>query len=249
MDRVFVTGASGFVGSAVARALAAEGNRVCALVRRTSRRDNLDLPNLEVIEGDMRDATAVARGAAGARYVFHVAADYRLWAPDPAEIIRNNTAGTRAVLRAALDAKVERIVYTSSVATLAPGAGGTPTASAVIGDIISIVNTAPGGFLQNCVCYKQLGFFPSDEVVSRFYVRLHVVDRPGVLAQLAKVFGDEGVSIQSMQQTGGGETAQLVLVLHPVREASFFAALKRIGALPVVSGTPSVIRVEGDYAG
>jgi len=126
MDRVFVTGASGFVGSAVVRALTAEGNRVCALVRRTSRRDNLDLPNLEMIEGDMRDAAAVARGAAGARYVFHVAADYRLWARDPDAIIRNNTDGTRAVLRAALDAKVERIVHTSSVATLAPGPGGTP---------------------------------------------------------------------------------------------------------------------------
>jgi dihydroflavonol-4-reductase len=126
MDRVFVTGASGFVGSAVVRALTAEGNRVCALVRSTSRRDNLDLPNLEMIEGDMRDAAAVARGAAGARYVFHVAADYRLWARDPDAIIRNNTDGTRAVLRAARDAKVERIVHTSSVATLAPGPGGTP---------------------------------------------------------------------------------------------------------------------------
>src|SRR6516164_3863607 len=121
MDRVFVTGASGFVGSAVARALAAEGYRVCALVRSTSRRDNLDLAHLEVIEGDMRDAAAVARGAAGARYVFHVAADFLLCAPHPTEIIRNNTEGTRAVVRAALDAKVERIVHTSSVATLAPG--------------------------------------------------------------------------------------------------------------------------------
>lgn len=130
-----------------------------------------------------------------------------------------------------------------------PGAGGTPTASAVIGDIISIVNTAPGGFLQNCVCYKQLGFFPNEDVVSRFYLRLHVADQPGVLAQLAKLFGDQGVSIQSMQQTGEGETAQLVLVLHPVREASFFAALEQIKALPVVRSTPSVIRVEGDYAG
>ena len=130
-----------------------------------------------------------------------------------------------------------------------PGAGGTPTASAVIGDIISIVNTAPGGYVRNCVCYKDLAFFPNDEVVSRFYLRLHVVDQPGVLAQLAKLFGDEGVSIQSMQQTGEGETAQLVLVLHPVREASFHAALEEIKALSVVRGTPSVVRVEGDYAG
>ena len=60
-----------------------------------------------------------------------------------------------------------------------PGAGGTPTASAVIGDIISIVNTAPGGYVRNCVCYKDLAFFPKDEVVSRFYLRLHVVDQPG----------------------------------------------------------------------
>jgi len=126
MDVVFVTGASGFVGSAVARAVAAEGNKVRALVRKTSRRDNLELPNLEVIEGDMRDPSAVERCAAGARYVFHVAADYRLWAPHPEAIIRNNTDGTRVVLRAARAAGVERIVHTSSVATLEIGADGAP---------------------------------------------------------------------------------------------------------------------------
>ncbi|MGO8683700.1 MAG: homoserine dehydrogenase [Thermoleophilia bacterium] len=129
-----------------------------------------------------------------------------------------------------------------------PGAGGTPTASAVIGDIISIVNTAAGGFIRNCTCYKQLGFFPSDEVVSHFYLRLQVADEPGVLAQVAGLFGQEGVSIQSMQQTGQEKSAQLVLVLHPVREASFFRALARIVALNVVHGTPSVIRLEGDDA-
>ena len=129
-----------------------------------------------------------------------------------------------------------------------PGAGGTPTASAVIGDIISIVNTAPGGFIRNCTCYKQLGFFPSDEVVSHFYLRLQVADEPGVLAQVAGLFGDEGVSIQAMQQIGQENSAQLVLVLHPVREASFFRALDRIAALSVVRGTPSVIRLEGDDA-
>jgi dihydroflavonol-4-reductase len=126
MDLAFVTGASGFVGSAVARALAAQGNRVRALVRRTSPRNNLDVPNLEVIEGDMRDCSSVLRGTAGARYVFHVAADYRLWAPDPNAIVRNNSEGTRAVLRAAQAAGVERIVHTSSVATLHAGTDSTP---------------------------------------------------------------------------------------------------------------------------
>jgi len=126
MDVAFVTGASGFVGSAVARALAAEGHRVRALVRQTSPRANLDVADLEVIEGDMRDAAAVRRAMAGARYVFHVAADYRLWAPDPSTIVRNNVEGTRAVLGAARAAGVERIVHTSSVATLQAGADGAP---------------------------------------------------------------------------------------------------------------------------
>ena len=129
-----------------------------------------------------------------------------------------------------------------------PGAGGTPTASAVIGDIISIVNTAPGGFLRNCVCYKDLGFFPNGEVVSRFYVRLHVVRPAGRPGAARRPFGDEGVSIESMVQSGAGETAELVFVLHPVREAAAHVALERIGALPVVHGTPTVVRVEGDYA-
>jgi homoserine dehydrogenase len=126
-----------------------------------------------------------------------------------------------------------------------PGAGGTPTASAVIGDVISIVNTVAGGFIRNCTCYKDLGFFPNDEVVSRFYVRLKVADEPGVLAQISGLFGDERVSIHSMQQIGEEDAAQLVLVLHPVREAAFFRALERIAATDVVRGTPSVIRLEG----
>ena len=121
-DKVFLTGASGFVGSAVARALAQRGYRPVALVRPTSDRRNLkDFPG-SIAEGDIRDEASVRRAIAGARYVFHVAADYRLWAPDPEEIVRNNREGTRIVMEAALAARVERVVYTSSVATLLPKA-------------------------------------------------------------------------------------------------------------------------------
>ena len=121
---VLVTGVSGFVGSAVARALAARGTRVRGLIRESSPRANLtDFPG-ELVEGDLRDAEAVARAMVGVRHLFHVAADYRLWAPDPEEIVRNNAATTRIVMEAALAAGVERVVYTSSVATLRPGDGG-----------------------------------------------------------------------------------------------------------------------------
>ena len=115
----------------------------------------------------------------------------------------------------------------------------------MIGDVISIVNTAAGGYIRNCTCYKDLGFYPSAEVVSHFYLRVRVADEPGVLAAIAGVFGQEGVSIQSMQQSGEEDAAQLVLVLHPVREAAFFGALARIEALPVVRSRPSVVRIEG----
>ncbi|WP_174300887.1 hopanoid-associated sugar epimerase [Caulobacter sp. S45] len=117
-DRVLVTGASGFVGSAVARALRQRGMQVRCLVRTSSPRTNFAGLDAELWEGDMRDATSMAAAMAGQRHLFHVAADYRLWARDPEEIVRNNLAGTRAVMQAAKAAGVERIVYTSSVATL-----------------------------------------------------------------------------------------------------------------------------------
>lgn len=126
-DIAFLTGASGFVGSAVARKLLDEGFAVRALVRKSSNRANLEDIPLDVLEGDIRDATLVEKAMQGARYVFHVAADYRLWAPDPEEIIQTNTAGTRAIMNAAQKAGVERVVYTSSVATLRLADDGTPS--------------------------------------------------------------------------------------------------------------------------
>ena len=117
-DKVLVTGASGFVGSAVARALRQRGLQVSCLVRKSSPRTNFSGLDAQLVEGDMRDATSMAAAMAGQRYLFHVAADYRLWARDPEEIVRNNLAGTRTVMQAAKAAGVERVVYTSSVATL-----------------------------------------------------------------------------------------------------------------------------------
>ncbi|TKC88391.1 NAD-dependent epimerase/dehydratase family protein [Trinickia terrae] len=117
-DLVLVTGASGFVGSAVARIAQQKGYAVRVLVRATSPRKNLEDLDAEVAVGDMRDEASMRTALRGVRYLFHVAADYRLWAPDPAEIERANLEGTEATMRAALAEGVERIVYTSSVATL-----------------------------------------------------------------------------------------------------------------------------------
>lgn len=119
-----VTGVAGFLGSAVARALAASGRTVRGVVRASSPRENLaDFPG-ELVEADLRDPAAVRAAMHGAGELFHVAADYRLWARDPEEIVRNNTGMTETVMTAALDTGVRRIVYTSSVATLLPDPAG-----------------------------------------------------------------------------------------------------------------------------
>jgi dihydroflavonol-4-reductase len=124
VGRVLVTGATGFVGSAIVRALLAAGYPVRGLVRASSPRSNLAGVEVECVEGNVCDTNAVARAMAGARYLVHAAADYRLWAPDPSAIARTNVGGTRIVMEAALAAGVERIVYTSSVATLSLRADG-----------------------------------------------------------------------------------------------------------------------------
>ncbi len=121
-----VTGATGFVGSAVARALRGRGHRLRLLVRPGSDRRNVAGLGAELVEGDLCDAGSLAAAVAGCRYVVHVAADYRLWVPDPAPMLAANVDGTRALLLAAAAAGVERIVYCSSVAALGLVGDGTP---------------------------------------------------------------------------------------------------------------------------
>lgn len=134
-----VTGATGFVGSAVARALLARGEAVRVLVRAGSSLRNLADLTVEVVAGDLEQPETLRRAAAGCRALYHVAADYRLWAPEPAPMYRTNVDGTRALLRAAADAGVARIIYTSSVATLGLDPAGRPsdeTTPSKVGDMI-----------------------------------------------------------------------------------------------------------------
>jgi dihydroflavonol-4-reductase len=117
-----ITGASGFVGSAIAKAFRESGHQVRVLVRVSSPTINIDPADMVVV-GDICDRNTVAAAVRGVRYIVHAAADYRLWAPSPAEIFRTNVEGTRIVMEEALHAGVERIVYTSSVATIELRAG------------------------------------------------------------------------------------------------------------------------------
>ena len=116
--KAFVTGATGFLGSHVARVLAEQGAELRLLVRPTSDLRNLDGLAADRVGGDLRDAASIAKAVAGCDVVFHVAADYRLWVRDPAEMYRSNVEGTRSLLEAARKQGVRRVVYTSSVATM-----------------------------------------------------------------------------------------------------------------------------------
>lgn len=116
--KIFLTGATGFVGSHVARVLSDVGADLRLLVRATSRRENLEGLNADLVVGDLRDAASLRKGMEGCEVVFHVAADYRLWTRDPQEMYASNVGGTESLIRAAQEAGVRRIVYTSSVATM-----------------------------------------------------------------------------------------------------------------------------------
>jgi dihydroflavonol-4-reductase len=116
--KTLITGASGFLGSAVLRHLLKAGHEVRALLRPGSNRDNLADLELEVVEGDLCDPTSLKKAVLSCENLFHVAADYRLWTPNPDSMYRTNVEGTRILMELAGDAGVKKIVYTSSVATL-----------------------------------------------------------------------------------------------------------------------------------
>src|SRR6516225_9883537 len=139
--KCFVTGATGFVGSHVARRLLARGADLRLLVRATSSTENIDDLQAERVTGDLREPDSLRSGMAGCEFVFHVAADYRLWVPKGQELYDSNVQGTQNVLEAAREAGVRRVIYTSSVATMGFGNNGrltdenTPvTLSNMIGD-------------------------------------------------------------------------------------------------------------------
>ncbi len=140
-----VTGATGFVGSAVARALGARGHQIRVLVRSTSNRRNLDGFQAEIVFGDINDPVSVARAVAGCRYVIHLAADYRIWVPNPAQMLKTNVEGTATVMRAAKAAGVERIVHCSSVAAL----GVTPDGSPAVEDTPVDVKKIAGSYKRS----------------------------------------------------------------------------------------------------
>ena len=114
----FVTGATGFVGSHVARELAAQGADLRLLVRPNSDTRNLDGLHADRVIGDLRDADSLKQGMAGCDAVFHIAADYRLWTPNPTDMYAANVNGTHNILQAAQEANIRRVVYCSSVATM-----------------------------------------------------------------------------------------------------------------------------------
>ena len=124
--KAFITGATGFLGTHVARVLAEQGAGLRLLVRPTSNLKNLEGLHAETAMGDLRDAASLEKAMSGCEVVFHVAADYRLWVQDPAEMYRSNVEGTRTILESARKNGVRCVVYTSSVATIGFTGNGHP---------------------------------------------------------------------------------------------------------------------------
>jgi homoserine dehydrogenase len=124
-----------------------------------------------------------------------------------------------------------------------PGAGGDETASAVIGDVMTVLGTSGTGFFTHDGYFRKVPIVPEADVPSAFYLRLDVLDAPGVLAQISRVLADQQVSIESVIQRAEAGRAQLVVTTHPAPEGRFFSAVHGIVSLGVVDGDPHVLRV------
>ena len=127
------------------------------------------------------------------------------------------------------------------------GAGGTPTASAVLGDLVAVARNRLGGTRgPEVTTYAELPVLPMGDTLTRYHVSLDVADKPGVLAPVAEAFARHGVSIQAVRQTSRGTEALLVIVTHVARDADLAATISELQALPVVRAVASVMRVEGE---
>jgi homoserine dehydrogenase len=127
------------------------------------------------------------------------------------------------------------------------GAGGEPTATAVVGDLVSVArNLLAGARGVGCTCFLERTVRPMSEMEGQYYILLRVEDRPGVLAEIASVFGRNDVSIKSVWQEGTGADAQLVFITHRAREGSFQQAVTELGGVPAVEEVRSILRVEAE---
>ncbi len=162
--KVFVTGATGFIGSAVARALLAAGTEVRTLVRRETDLRALDGLAVETVHGDLRDAASLRSALVGCRQLYHVAAHYALWASDPSVFYTVNVDGTKALMEAARDVGIERIVYTSTIGAIGlPEGGGLGT------------EETPITLEQMAGDYKRSKFLAEQEVMTMAKAGLPVV--------------------------------------------------------------------------
>ena len=139
MKTALVTGSTGFVGANLARFLLAKGLNVRALVRQNSNHSNINGLDLEPVVGDLQDPSSIRKAVTNVDYVFHVAADYRLWAKNPQEIYDNNVKGTEALMDACRTEEVKRIVYTSSVATIGRPSNGKIAAETDVGALEDMI--------------------------------------------------------------------------------------------------------------
>jgi dihydroflavonol-4-reductase len=162
--RAFLTGATGFLGSHVARVLRQQGADLRLLVRPTSNLKNLEVLNAETATGDLRDPASLDNAMSGCDTVFHVAADYRLWVRDPQEMYRSNVEGTRAILEAARKNGVRRVVYTSSVATMGFTRSGSPADE-----------DSPVALAEMIGHYKRSKFMAEEVAISAGRSGMHVV--------------------------------------------------------------------------